>query len=234
MAKKEAKRGIKTPRRSAKTLKTRGEERTAELKAANDSLVAEIASRRRAEDELRLLISISQAVLEARDLQNAFDDVIKMVCESVGWDYGDVWTPNTEGTSLEFSASWFVPNDNLKKYDALNRKFVFAPGLGIPGRVWQLRTPEWQKDLSVMSPLEFPRAPIAAEAGLKASFAAPIIAGDQVIAVMGFVTAEARTPEARMIDLVLAVASQVGSVVRHKRIEDELAESEARLRRTHD
>lgn len=234
MAKKDAKQDIQAPLRSAETLETRVEKRTAELKAANDSLVAEIAARRRAEEELRLLISISQAVLDARDLQTAFGDVIRMVCEFTGWDYGDVWTPNADGTSLEFRASWYGSDDNLKKYDALNRNFVFPPGVGIPGRVWQTRKPEWQKDISVMSLRDFPRAQIATAARLKASLAVPIIADDKVLAVMGFVIADARTPEAHMVDLVLAVASQLGSVMRHKQTEDELAKSEARLRRSRD
>ena len=68
----------------------------------------------------------------------------------------------------------------------------------------------------------FMRAHAAAEVGLKAGLAIPVLAKKEVVAVMVFFMFEAREEDKHLIKLISSVASQLGLLIQRKQMEDEL------------
>lgn len=192
----------------------------------------EIEDRRRAELEIRLLQTLTQAMTEAEDFDVGLNVALREVCEATGWVYGEAWVPRADGTGLECSPGWYSTSDHLEHFGRASEGMTFVPDQGrpgLPGRVSASGAPEWVEDVSIADEAAFPRTRMAAEAGLKAAVGVPMVADDgRVLAVLLFFLAESRVEERRMVDLVSAVA-QLGSVVQRKQAEEALQQAREML-----
>lgn len=192
-------------------------------------IVQDITESRHAEIERDLLQDLSLAISEAEDLGSALNTAIKKICEVTEWRFGEAWVPNQEKTALEFVNVWDKWGEEINKFIEFSKGATFRSGEGLPGRVWATKKPEWVRDVSVNGEV-YLRADSALKADLRSGFGIPIIAGNQVIAVIVFYMHESHEEDAHLIDLVSSIAVQIGSVIQRKLAEDMLRKSEARLR----
>lgn len=132
---------------------------------------------------------------------------------------------NYNNAEIEIAAS--IP---LNEFHRLSKIFTFSSGKGLVGRVWQSQQPEWIQDVSTTSSHFFHRTQIAKSAGLRAGFGVPIIADGQVLAVLVFFMFEARRKDTRLVELVTTVATQLGSVMQRKQVEEALRLAEEKYR----
>ncbi|HEY9769793.1 MAG TPA: ATP-binding protein [Coleofasciculaceae cyanobacterium] len=210
-----------------KELETRVEQRTSELAYNNRILKQEIAERKQAEQEIRLLQTITQAITEARDFDDAIAIILRKVCQTVGWSFGEAWIPDKTANLLEISPSWYSSMEKLKYFREGSEKFVFSNNVGKPGRVWATKKPEWTEDVSLQNEENFLRSKIAQAVGLKAALGVPMIANDEVIAILVFFDSSVHTENTQMVDLVASVAAQLGLIIERKRADDALRSSMA-------
>lgn len=219
-----------------------------QLKEKNERLQQEIRERERAEEEIQLLLTVTQAISKVPDFYSALEVALSQVCEATDWSFGEAWIPNSEGTALECSSAWYCRRLGQEEVivSALNRFRQFSEGLiirpneGLPGRVWEQGKPEWIPDVSVQSNAIFLRDKIAQETGLKAGFGVPILisstsltqpqAQDKVLAVLVFFMLESRQQDQRLVELVAAVAAQLGTLIQQKQAEAALRDKEEYLR----
>lgn len=187
-----------------------------------------IIKQKRVEEESKLLQSITLAIAEAENFHDALCIVLRKLCESTGWAYGEVWLLSPDKKYLECSMAWHTDSRELEEFKETSKKCTFPTGIGLPGRVWSLKKPAWRRDATLQG--DFPRAPIAKESGLKAAIGIPVIAHDEVIAILIFFMREQREKDKRLTNLVSSIAVQLGVTIRRKQIEEALHESEKRLR----
>ncbi|MGH7274936.1 MAG: diguanylate cyclase, partial [Nitrospiria bacterium] len=180
----------------------------------------DITERKRADEEVRLLQTITLAMSESKDLHSALEVALKKVCDATGWILGQAWVPSADGTVLECSPAWYSTTEGLEKFRTLSEGYTFQPGKGLPGRVWFSKQPAWIRDVTVDK--NFPRGPVAGEVGLKAAMGIPVLTGNEAVAVIEFFVFEPREEDGRLVGLVSAVATQLGSVILRKRAEAEL------------
>jgi signal transduction histidine kinase len=154
------------------------------------------------------------------------------VCDTTGWKYGEAWIPFPDGTVLESSSEWYSSDESLRKFRDASEEFLFHPGVGLAGGVWASKRPEWIPDVSKLPEEEFLRLRAAREAGLRAALAVPILADDRVETVLVFFMEESREEEKRMVELISAVAAQLGSALRRKRAEESLERYTVELERS--
>ena len=113
-------------------------------------------------------------------------------------------------------------------FAAASLRAAFAPGVGLPGRVWQSGQPAWVEDIA-RDP-NFTRAAAATAAGLRTGFALPILTGDGCVGVMGFYSREPLAPEPPLLAMMAAIGRDLGQFIQRTRAEAALRESEERLR----
>ncbi|MBZ0090533.1 MAG: PAS domain S-box protein, partial [Thermoanaerobaculia bacterium] len=188
----------------------------------------DLSARRRAEAEASLLRAIALGVGEAGDLDEALALVLRQVCEMTGWAVGEVWLPSADRSRLECQAVWHGATPGLEEFGRVSRSLRFAPGEGLPGRVWQTQQAEWVADLSL--PSRFPRFEVARRVGLAAGLGVPVLAHGEVVLVLDFFLFEPTEEDERRTRLIAAVAAQIGSLIGRKRAEAERASSESRFR----
>ncbi|OGQ77881.1 MAG: hypothetical protein A3F90_18580 [Deltaproteobacteria bacterium RIFCSPLOWO2_12_FULL_60_19] len=176
----------------------------------------------------QLFLQIAEAVSEAADFNSALAATLEGVCAALGWDHCEAWVPNSAGEVLEFRPVCCATREGLRPFRLFSEGVAFGPGIGLPGRVWASRQPEWIADISVVP--ENVRFHIAKEAGLKASLGIPVMAGGRVVAVLVFWAFELRKEDKTHIETISMIASHLGPVLELKRAEHALRENEGRLR----
>ena len=181
--------------------------------------VQDITERKRAEEEINLLQTIMVAIPDTENFYTALGIVLQKVGKSTGWVLGEAWLPSHKGKYLEQVMVW---HDNSVRMDEFGKKsagFVFSPGIGLPGRVWTAKKPEWRRDATIDG--DFPRADVCKEYGLRAAMGMPVLANGEVVAVLDFFVREQRKEDDRLIKIVSSVAAQLGCVIKRKRMEEE-------------
>jgi adenylate cyclase len=192
---------------------------TVQLQEQNQRLQLEIYERQRAEMESSLMLIVSQAISRAPDLNLALDAVLYLICQSLHWAYGEAWVPKAEGTVLECVPGRCL-DSSLSTFKEQSKNQTFAPGVGLPGRIWLSQQPEWIEDCS-SHPELFVRSHMATAAGLRAVFGVPIAVRDrEVIAILVFYHRQTLPYQTQVEELVRAVATQIASLIQRKQAEE--------------
>ncbi|MBW4664305.1 MAG: PAS domain S-box protein [Chroococcus sp. CMT-3BRIN-NPC107] len=209
-------------------LELRVEERTTELQKANNRLLRESVTRHRAEEEVRFLQTMTQAIGESANFHSALGVALRLVCDFTGWAFGEAWIPNS--SVLECSPAWHRNTQNLDKFRQESANLTFLPAIGLPGRVWTSMQPEWMQNIVNASDTDFLRKSCALEVGFKSGLGIPIVASDRVLAVLVFFMFAADDEDKHLVKLVSTVATQLGSLLQRKQVEAALIDSEERFR----
>ncbi|PMB43336.1 histidine kinase [Fischerella thermalis CCMEE 5205] len=189
----------------------------------------DITERKQAENESRLLLVTTQAISRAVDVKDALALVLRLICTTIDWDFAEAWIPNANGTALEYSLGWYGSHNNLEEFYQYTEVVRLEKGMGLLGRVWRQQKPEWIEDVSQVTESAFVRTHQAAQVGLKAGFAVPILADNQVVAVLAFFKSTSHALDRRLLYLVGAVAAQLGALIQRKQVEAAHRQSEERL-----
>ncbi|MEG4572046.1 PAS domain S-box protein [Microcoleus sp. N3A4] len=188
----------------------------------------DITESKQAEDEIKLLLAATQAISQSADFHSALPDILRLLCNAIGWNFAEAWIPAANGTFLEHSETWYASERDLDRFGRESQKIRFAPGVGVPGRIWSTRKVEWIEDISIAKNSVFARSQMAAAVGLKGCFGVPIRTSSEVLAVLVFCKRDRSIMEPRIVELVKAVATQLGSQIQRKQAEEQLRKSEER------
>src|SRR5262249_11515465 len=127
---------------------------------------------------------------------------------SLGWSLGYAWQPDPSGEKLELIAEWPSPVPaSFAEFARLTRTMRFRRGIGLPGRVWESRSPAWIED--VVDASNFPRARAARRAGLHAGVAFPAMLGDEVLYVFEIFAPETRVTDEEVVRLLAKIGGEI-------------------------
>ena len=198
------------------------------LEAKVKELKEEAEEHKRYNEEIYLLQSITLGITSSRNLHDALVFTMQKICNFTGWVYGEAWMPNPANTLLVRNHRFYSYRDNFEIFTERSGEFTFPPGVGLPGLAWSEKQPVWVRDVTIDP--NYLRTSIAREAGLKTGIAFPIIADNEVVAVIVFYHLKVEERNERLIKLVLSVLSQIGLIIKRIQAEEALRVSEEKLR----
>jgi len=199
--------------------------------------------------------AVTHILSESSSLDSATPKILQAICQSFGWDFGELWTPTEaeketrlgEEIKSETDPLWCLPlccpieetpswrrvavwqaAEEVREFAENDRQITLAAGEGLPGAVSRSGSTQWITDL-VGDPT-FVRSRLAEEAGLRSGFGFPIHARSQVVGVMTFFCREELPPDQDLLQIIAVVSSQLGEFVKRKYAEQELQEAEASIR----
>jgi len=143
--------------------------------------------------------------------------VLRTLGESLGWSFGAVWRPSADGATLR-CVSVFQPSgarEPVTAFAAETPDLSFAPGQGLPGRVWAFRRTAWVADLA--RERNMPRGHEALRAGLVTAVAFPLAAAEECLGVIEFYAGESREPNAEVAAMFASVGSQLAQYLTRRR-----------------
>lgn len=191
--------------------------------------ILDITTRKQAEDELRLLLETTQSISQASEINNALASILHLICTTINWNFGEAWMPSEKGEVLKLSSAWYGNNASLEEFQDYSETLSLTGDGEMVGQVWLAKQPQWIEDIAKVSNKTFIRRNKAIKCGLKAAFAVPVMADGQVLVILVFLQRTCCAKNQRTLDLVSAVAAQLGSLIHRKQTEAALKISQERL-----
>lgn len=214
-------------------LRLENEQLRARLTAAEQRISGDDVGDRQALD---LVLAVVRAASQQTHVSAALNASIREICAHTGWALGEVWVPRDErGEHLVVSHIRSGPelaNPALRAFMSASENISIPKGHGLPGRVFVSRQREWLPDIAALPPSQYLRAELAREADLHAALGVPVLAGDEVLAVLAFYLNRPRAEDPRRVELVTAVAAQLGLLLRQQQADAAIARLEEEVMST--
>ncbi|MFN6514716.1 MAG: GAF domain-containing protein [Nostoc sp. CreGUA01] len=180
----------------------------------------DITERKRTEQHLTAQYAATHVLADSTTINEAMPQILQGICESLGWDLGEIWMVDQQANMLRFFDIWHKPSLELEDFTALKRQTTFAPGVGLPGRIWASCEPVWIAD--VVKDLNFPNFKIAAQFGLHAAFGFPLRTDSKILGVITCFNRQIQEPDENLAKTMNFIGEQVGQFIQRKQAEEEL------------
>ncbi|MEH2042858.1 response regulator [Nostoc sp.] len=180
----------------------------------------ELRLRKRAEQHLKAEYVTTRVLAESTTITEAMPQILQGICESLGWDLSEFWMLDPRSNLLSLLNSWYKISFEMQEFDILSRQTTFAPGIGLPGRVWTSVEPVWIAD--VVKDPSFIRSQMAAEAELHGAFGFPIRSGKKIIGVITCFSHEIQQADPDLAKVMNSIGEQVGQFIERKQAEEQL------------
>ena len=139
------------------------------------AIQSDITPRKRTERRLAVQYAIARVLAEADSFESALGLGLPTAGQALGWQFGAVWAVSPDRRTLALSHTWVSPGHRFDHFETATRSLEFAPGQGLPGRVWSAGESEWVTDVSTDP--RFVRRAEAALDGLHSGVFLPVRAG---------------------------------------------------------
>lgn len=154
---------------------------------------------------------IAEILGEATSWNEVAPQVLKALCEGIGWDWGAIWQLDLAIQTLKPLTTWHREKGAaIVAFEEATRNLKFARGEGFAGRVWAERKPLWFENLQQAG---LTRAEEAARAEFRSGFAFPIIANGNVIGVLEAFAQQTQLQDPEVMETVRVVGIQIGLYV---------------------
>ena len=190
--------------------------------------IRDISDRKQIEEQLarqsleaKLLHQATQMAAATDSFEESLQYCTDVVCELTAWPIGHVYLPARDGNRVEPTTIWHMADVNAHaEFREVTERTPFAPGIGLPGRIWSSGEPAWI--VNIQKDPNFPRNKLCENLNLQGAFGFPIKIRDEVIAILEFFTEEEVTPNEPLLQIVRSVGAQVGTVLERQRAQEEL------------
>ncbi|MBI2472319.1 MAG: PAS domain S-box protein [Planctomycetes bacterium] len=183
------------------------------------AIVRDVTEQMQNEQRIKAQHAVTQILVESSTIEEASLKIIEVVCECLAWDVGELWLADKQKGVLCLAKSWHAPTIELPGFEAITRKTTFAPGIGLPGRVWQSGKPVWV--VNITQDAGFPRAEAAVKEGLRGAFCFPVEDNREVIGVIDFLSRTTRQPDNDLLNMMTAIGRQIGLFIKRKQSEEQ-------------
>ncbi|MHC5595280.1 MAG: GAF domain-containing protein [Nostoc sp.] len=180
----------------------------------------ELYLRKRSERLLTVQYAATRVLAESATIGEATRQILQGICESLGWDLGEIWMVDQQANVLRFLDIWHQASLEVQEFEALNRQTTFASGMGLPGQVWASSEPIWIAD--VVKELSFCRFKISTQVELHGAFGFPIRSGHKILGVITCFNREIQPPDEDLVKTMNSIGEQVGQFIQRKQAEEEI------------
>ncbi|MEM0979762.1 MAG: PAS domain S-box protein, partial [Cyanobacteria bacterium P01_H01_bin.58] len=123
--------------------------------------------------------------------------LLEQSCTAIGWDYGEVWIPDSACGVIQRSEIWHTSSDFETQALAFRRQSqdcTVLPGQRLADQVRQAEQAEWIESLLTVDETQYEQATLASTCGLGAALGIPFRHQQTVLAVLIFYN-RAATPQ---------------------------------------
>jgi PAS domain S-box-containing protein len=192
----------------------------AALRARIVALEQQLGAYGRAEQWLRARDAATSILVRASSLVEAAPRLLEGIGDALGWQQGAFWKVEPRWNVVRCIATWRESSEAQSEFEEITRRRTFPPGVGLPGRVWASRQPEWI--LRTADDPNFPRAAAARREGLNTGLAFPVMLDAEVLGILEFFSREERRPDPKLLETFETLGKQIGQFVKRARADEVL------------
>lgn len=190
-------------------------------------IVNDISARKRADERQAMQLAVTRIIAESDNRYDAIPALLAAIGQSAAWDLGEFWWVNPATRMLNWENDWHASVLDGDAFVTTRPAATYERGVGLPGRVWAGRRPEW---IAAIDPSTSPRAALAHAAGFYSAFAFPILSGDTVLGVIAFFCREPRPVDPDLLITLTDIGSQIGQFFERAAAEERLLQHSQRLK----
>jgi hypothetical protein len=165
--------------------------------------------------------AVTHVLAESSTLAEVTPRLLRTICETSGWDFGELWVMSPINQMMQCVASWSRIPGQFSEFESSGESWMFAPGLGLPGQVWSSSEPVWMED--VVYNKQFLRSHIAARVGLHSAMGCPIVGERGTLGAIALFSHKVQPPNEELISVMMSgIVAQVGQFIESKQADEEL------------
>ena len=168
------------------------------------------------ERRLRASHAVARVLAEATTLDDAMPRILGALGTALGASFSTFWIPKDD--RLVAHSTWSADAAS-KDWEKRSREFRFAPGEGLPGRVWKSRGPVWIDDIGAE---DLPRKDVLLAGGIKSGFGFPLVAGPEICGVLDLFTPSVEPADDHLVEVLRAIGGHLGQFVQLMNTQDRL------------
>ena len=189
----------------------------------------DVTAQKRVERLLRLEHRVMRRLSEGAAPQEALVRALQAVCETEGWDVGEVWKLDERSQSMRRYAAWFnAQAEGAREFIEGSSSLSFGRGEGLIGSVWQTGEPIWVSDWGADPRAARKTRPEST--GLRGAVRFPVWTAGRVTAVLAMTSHRIRPLHKRVHQALHVIAAMIGQYLERTSAEQAVRESEARFR----
>jgi len=182
--------------------------------------IRDISQRKRAEQLLALEHTVTRCLSEADSASVALKAVIRIICESEGWECGRYFCMDDKTAGMRVGEVWGIQNAAIQRFITAAGEVSYGTGVGFVGRVWQSNQPLWVSDVG--KDARTVQKDRTSDLDLIGAFFFPVLSEGRTIGVFGFSSHRVREPDERLLKAVNVIGSQIGQFLRRKQAEERI------------
>ncbi len=191
-------------------------------------ILVDITVRKSIEQRLAMQHKIARVLAEASSINKAATQVLQLICETAGWEYGALWRVEPDQQTLTNEGVWHADSINLSEHaEKIRYSVINGSDTSMPGHVLQSGQPLW---LSNLAEFHAEDAEEAENVGLCSAFILPVRNRERVVAILECLSNRNQIEDQNLNAMLSAVGNQIGIFVERKQLEEALANRAIQLR----
>ncbi|MBA3813487.1 MAG: EAL domain-containing protein [Alphaproteobacteria bacterium] len=191
---------------------------TYQNKPATYLIMRDISDSKQSKLHLEVQYAIAWTLAKSTTLQEATNEILKVICQRLSWDIGVIWVVDKKLNILRCVTIWQTPditNDEFKK-ECLS--LTLTPGQIFPGIAWKSRQAIWSSKFNN----DYLRVDAAAEIGLNTAICFPIIYENEILGVIEFFNRKSETLSQNLLSWFESLGNQFGLFLNRKHMEGQM------------
>ncbi len=192
-------------------------------------VITDVTKRKQFQIYTELLLDIFLSIEPLKDLQKAYENILKVICKKNIWQYGEIWQYDKESGTSECTNTWSHQDDELlKSFGSYSRGIIYEQGEGIPGIGNYSNELHWIPD--VRQEKRFLRRKKVAGAGLKSAVSIPLSVDGEPVATIQLFTKYQLDEDEDTINFLNAIRNNLGMKLARKKAVERLEKTEKSLK----
>ncbi len=184
---------------------------------------------------VQLLRVVAMAANEASGFEGALQTCLDQICAYTTWPVGHAYVVVDHGSNQKLISTKMWHLDSPERFESFRKAteaMILGPGAGMPGQILASGEPYWSNNIAA-DPI-FRREATAKELGLRTALGFPVMAGDEVAAVLEFFSFDSAGPNDHLLETMALVGAQLGRVIERLRAQEALQQFSARVLKAQD